>query len=183
MNTIRDLSLQLGASERTLRRSACSGLIRCNRPSARKLQVSASERLYLHHHWNLLSGLRRSLRTEPNITLAAVFGSFARGDDELPSDIDLLVSLREDNAWETAGLEERLSVAVGRNVEIARLSLVNRDPHFLSEILKDGRVLIDREDEWASLNAQATKINQAASRERAARKRRAATAIDLLTHT
>ena len=48
--------------------------------------------------WSLLSALRRALRTEPNVRLAVVYGSFARGDDVSDSDLDLLVSLREDQS-------------------------------------------------------------------------------------
>ena len=44
----------------------------------------------------LVADLRRALRTEPNVRLAVLYGSLARGDEDAGSDLDLLVSLAED---------------------------------------------------------------------------------------
>ena len=90
------LADELGADARTLRRAAADGTIRCERVSARRQRVEEDERRYAMEHWPLLSTLRRALRTEPNVRLAVLYGSVARGDDTPDSDLDLLVSLAED---------------------------------------------------------------------------------------
>lgn len=98
MLELAELADELGVDARTLRRAAADGTIRCERVGARRQRVSEDERRYAAGHWSLLSALRRALRTEPNVRLAVVYGSFARGDDTPDSDLDLLVSLREDHA-------------------------------------------------------------------------------------
>jgi predicted nucleotidyltransferase len=174
MNSLRELANQLGADERTLRRGVECGLVRAERVSARRTLIPASERVYLQRHWPLLSRLRRALRTEPNVALAAVFGSVARGHDHDDSDIDLLVKLRDDDAFRAADLEARLSMALGRDVQAVRLGSV--DPVLLADALRDGRVLVDRERVWPRLKARRHRIDARARAERAKLRREAAEA-------
>ncbi len=54
-------------------------MVRCERLGLRRQRVSDEERRYAIDHWQLLARLRRALRTEPNVRLAAVYGSVARG--------------------------------------------------------------------------------------------------------
>jgi predicted nucleotidyltransferase len=91
-----ELARELDVDARTLRRAATDGTIHCDRVSARKQRVSEAERRYVTAHWPLLSALRRALRTEPNVRMAVLYGSMARGDDTRDSDVDLLVSLGAD---------------------------------------------------------------------------------------
>lgn len=174
MSSIPELAELLGADERTLRRGVECGLIRAERPSPRGTRVTASERLYLHRHWPLLSELRRALRTEPNVAMAVVFGSVARGHDREDSDIDLLVQLREDDAWRAADLEARLSVALARDVQVVRLA--KADPILLAGALRDGRVLVDRERRWPRLQGRTRRVLAQARTHRARLRREAAAA-------
>lgn len=181
MGLMRELASELPVSERTLRRTVASGLIRAERTGARKLRLTARERRYLYDHWGMLSSLLGALRTERNARMAVLFGSTATGDDDAGSDVDLLVSLRDDHVFRVADLEARLSGALGREVEIARLSSARGNPILLAEALRHGRVLVDRDTEWRKLRERQDAIAAAAERARREKRRRAAAAIAALT--
>lgn len=172
---------EVGADERTLRRAAGRGMVRCTRPGPRQLEMDGSEQDYLHSHWALLSALTRALRTEPNVRLAVLHGSAARGDDRPDSDIDLLVALREDRPDAAVKLAVRLESALGRPVDVARLGRVEgRSPLFLLHALEEGRVLIDRDDRWAALKARRPQVERAARRQRQRARRQAAESLRML---
>lgn len=165
MNLAQDLARDLGTTDRSIRRALNDGLIRGERPSPRKMLVPARERVYLRAHWSLLSGLRRALRTEPNVKLAVLYGSFARGEADPDSDVDVLVELVRDDAPRAAALRRRLELVVGREVGLARLPVVESgSPLLLAEVLKEGRVLVDRADRWAGLRARRASIERRARR-------------------
>lgn len=180
MSDVQELAGLLGADERTLRRAVGDGLIQARREGPRRIAVPASERRYLNGHWELLSRLRRALRTEPNVRLAVLFGSFARGDDRPDSDLDLLVALADHGIGKMGYLTLRLSTATGREVELIELEQARRAPFLLLEILTYGRVLVDREDVWARLRAEQPLIRRRAAREHKRAKRAAAEAIEAL---
>ena len=160
MSELTLLARRLGASERTLRRAANLGLLRAERMSERRLRLADGERRYLERRWPLLSGLRRALRTEPNVRLAVLFGSVARGDDEDGSDVDVFVDLRDGNWLRLAELEERVSRAVARDIRLMRLADAQNEATLLGEVLADGRVLLDRDDEWPGLVQQAEQMRR-----------------------
>jgi predicted nucleotidyltransferase len=173
-----DLADELGADARTLRRAAADGTIRCERMSARRQHVDEHERHYATEHWPLLSTLRRALRTEPNVRLAVVYGSVARGDDTPGSDLDLLVSLGADRPDTAVKLAVRLERAVGREVDVARLNRIeDAAPLLLLEALDEGRVLLDRDGEWAGLKARRGEIARHARHAHEARRRRARASV------
>jgi predicted nucleotidyltransferase len=148
-----------------LRRAASQGALRASRPGPRRLRLASGEREYLVAHWPILSGLRRTLRTEHGVRLAVLYGSLARGDEDEDSDLDLLVSLSEDHL--SAGLElaRRLQPVSGRRVDIARLERVETGaPLLLERVLDEGRVLIDRDRMWEELNKRAPTIRVRAFR-------------------
>jgi len=176
MSDLARLSAALDTSERTLRRAAAAGLVRADRLSERRLRVPDAERRYLTSHWPVLSGLRAALRTEPNIRLAVLFGSTARGDDGPRSDVDVLVWVRSPGRFRLMELEDRLSTSVGRRVELVRLSDAKRDPVLLSEVIADGRLLVDRDNLWPRLAADRHAIRDQAEREFAIH------ASEVLTH-
>ena len=155
---------ELGTTGRTLRRAVNQGLIRAERPSPRKLEIAVRERQFLRQMWPLLSDLRRALRTEPSVALAVLFGSNARGDAHSESDIDLLVKSRVPS--DARRLARRLSDRLGRTVQLIELSEAEAAPLLLAEVLREGRVLVDREKIWSGLTDQAAKIEAAARRER-----------------
>ena len=172
------LARELGVDGRTLRRAAADGTIRCERVSARRQHVSEDERRYVAGHWLLLSALRRALRTEPNVRLVVIYGSMARGDDTLDSDLDLLVSLGEDGPDAAVKLAGRLERALGRQVDVARLNRIeDTAPLLLLRAIDEGRVVLDRDREWSSLRTRRSEIARRARRVREARRRRARTSI------
>jgi predicted nucleotidyltransferase len=173
-----ELARELGVDARTLRRAAADGTVRCERVGARRQRVSEDERQYAAGHWPLLSTLRRALRTEPNVRLAVLYGSVARGDDTPDSDLDLLVSLGEDRADAAVKLAVRLERAVGRDVDVARLNRVQGTaPLLLLRAIDEGRVVLDRDGEWTALETRRSEIARRARDAHEARRRRARASI------
>lgn len=162
MGTIQDLARDLGADERTLRRAASQGTLRARRPGPRRLRLDAGEGEYLLAHWQLLADLRRTLRLERGIRLAVLYGSVARGDEDVDSDLDLLVShagaVRRDPT-------SRLQDVAGRRVDVARLDRVEATaPLLLDRVLDEGRVLVDRDRQWPRLHERRQAIRARARR-------------------
>jgi predicted nucleotidyltransferase len=142
-----------------MRRAARAGTLRCRRPSPRRLEVDAEERAYLRDHWPLLAQLRAVLRTEPNVRFAAIFGSLARGDERLDSDLDVVVEFRARDRRGRIRLADKLRSACGRDVQMLHLRDIEQcAPDLLGEIVSEGRVLVDRDDRWAGLTARRTQI-------------------------
>jgi predicted nucleotidyltransferase len=172
------LARELGVDGRTLRRAATDGAIHCERVSARRQHISEDERRYVVGHWPYLAALRRALRTEPNVRLAVLYGSMARGDDTPDSDLDLLVALSEDAPTAAVRLAVRLERALGRRVDVARLNRIEETaPLLLLRAIDEGRVVLDRDREWNDLRARRGEIARRARRTRVARHRRARASI------
>lgn len=171
-STLPALAEDLGADERTLRRAARRGTVRCRRPGPRQLELAAGELDYLRSHWELLHQLARALRTERNVGLAVLFGSAARGDDRRDSDIDLLVDLRVPASGAASALADRLERTLGRPVDVAQLERVEEHaPLLLLYALDEGRVLVDRSDAWPRLLARRGEVGRAARRAEQAERR------------
>ncbi len=151
---LEQLAYDVGVHERTLRRAAANGLIFARRSSPRRLSLSDSETAWVRSHWQLVGGLLAVLRTEPNLELAVLFGSVARGDD-VPgaSDVDLLVGLRRSDPGAVRALHRRLQERLRVDVQIVPLRAARRDPRLLAEVLRDGRPLVDRGHLWLQLQA------------------------------
>jgi predicted nucleotidyltransferase len=114
----------------------------------------------------------------PTSRLSVLYGSVARGDDTPDSDLDLLVSLGEDRPDAAVKLAVRLERALGREVDVARLNRVqDTAPLLLLRALDEGRVLLDRDDEWIGLKARRSKIARRASHAHEAKRRRAHASI------
>jgi predicted nucleotidyltransferase len=175
------IAAQLGADERTLRRATERGTVRARRPGPRSLELAPGEIQYLRSHWDLLSALTRALRTEPNVRMAVLYGSRARGDDRRGSDIDLLVDFRDDGRASTSELGRRLAEATGAPVDVARLSRVRSEaPLLVLQALDEGRVLVDREDRWPELLRTRAAVARAARRQMSRGRRAAADSIQEL---
>lgn len=165
MGVIRELAVELGAEERTLRRAASQGTVRCRRSSPRRLRLAAGEREYLGDHWELLAALRRALRTERGVRLAVLYGSMARGDDDAGSDLDLLVAFAGRRPADALELTMRLERVTGRRVDVADLQRVEAAaPLLLDRALGEGRVLIDRDGRWRWLRGRRRAIHARAQR-------------------
>ena len=151
VDSLRALARLLDVPERTLRRAAADGLVHGRRVSERRYVTTLREEEYLRTHWQLLSLLRASLRTEPNVRAAVLFGSTAVGRESDGSDVDLLVWLRDSSARAVAGLAGRLRERVGRDVQLVRFEDAQRSAALIVDALADGRVLIDRDDVWPAV--------------------------------
>ncbi len=92
MGAIQELAADLAVEGRTLRRAVSQGTLRASRDGSRDLRLAPGERDYLRAHWPLLSELRGVLLPEHDVRLAVLYGSLARGDEDVGSDLDLLVS-------------------------------------------------------------------------------------------
>lgn len=158
------LATDLNTSDRTLRRALKQGLIHADRPSPRSVDIGVDEHSYLFHAWPELSELREALRTEPRVLLAVLFGSKARGDASADSDIDLLVEVREGGDGQAIG--SRLAERLGQPVQVVRLDEAEHAPMLLGEILRDGRVLVDRDGLWPGLRKRTASIERRSKAER-----------------
>jgi predicted nucleotidyltransferase len=112
----------------------------------------------------LIGSLLRELRTLPNVRLATLFGSAARGDDQPSSDLDVLIELRSDGVHERAQVAERLEAASGRPVQLVSLEDARRAPSLLAGALRDGRVLVDRHEGWQKLKERESDIRREAEK-------------------
>lgn len=155
-----ELADELGTTDRTLRRAVEQGLLRAHRLSPRTLDLPIPERVYVRRAWPLLSTLREALRTEPAVSMAVLFGSRARGDDQPLSDVDLLVALRRDA--DRHDVARRLSRRAGHDVHALLLDDARQKPLLLAEIVREGRVLVDRDGAWPALLAQRDRIERSA---------------------
>lgn len=164
MESLRRVATELQIPERTLRRAAADGLIRGERVSPRRFQVTLREESYLRTHWALLRALRAALRTEPNVRLAVLFGSTATGSDDESSDLDVLVALQDRDVRRLAELAERLSRALARDVQLVGLSEAQAAPALIVDVLEQGRVLVDRDDLWSTLQDRAARWRRLARR-------------------
>jgi predicted nucleotidyltransferase len=179
-----DLAREVGADARTMRRAAADGTIRPERAGPRRQNVGLQEYGYAVTHWPLLASLRKLLRTEPNVRLAVLYGSTARGEDTPPSDIDLLVSFRDDRPEAAVKLAVRLERGLERKVDIARLDRVRETgPLLLLQVIDEGRALLDRDGLWRELQTQRDQIELQANRAHEAQRERARVSVKELLAT
>jgi uncharacterized protein len=85
----------------------------------------------------------------PYVRKVSVFGSFARGDDTLESDIDLLVELkprelRPPLGFKWFGLWDELEEILGRKVDLVSESALS--PYVRPHVEKDFMLLYEEED-------------------------------------
>jgi predicted nucleotidyltransferase len=168
---------RLGCSERTLRRYVNDGLLHGRRVARRRLELSYEEEKYLAAHWELLSKLRTALRTERGARLVVLFGSTATGEDQDSSDVDLLVVHEDEGPRSLARLQMRVRRALGRPVDVVGLEQAETMPTLLADILREGRVLVDRGGLWDGLQERRREVSAAADREEREVARRAHEAV------
>jgi predicted nucleotidyltransferase len=176
---LQELAQSLHVNERTLRRAWALGTVRGERVTPYKLRVPIDERLYLRRHWPTISKLRAVLRTEPNVSLAVLFGSVARGDDDEQSDIDLLVGFRSPGLGKGGALARRLRSHIDVPLDVIVLENALRRASFMVEILRDGRVLVDRDGRWAEMRARAGDFDARAREDDRVRAERARKTIEM----
>jgi hypothetical protein len=69
----------------------------------------------------------------------------------------VLVDLDDPAVGRLADIAGRLTRRVGREVQLVRLSDARHTPVLMLAVLRDGRVLIDRDEGWALERAQLSK--------------------------
>lgn len=183
MTDLQLLASEVGASERTLRRAVSQGTLRGERLSPRHLRLAATEKRYIRRSWKLLSVLRKSLRTEPNVRFALLFGSAARGDDTGSSDVDLLVDMRDASLVARVDLAMKLEAILDREVDITPLEAVADSPELLATAAREGRVIVDREGRWPQLGGELDRLTRRAEAQARKDKHRALAAVDELLST
>jgi predicted nucleotidyltransferase len=161
------LAAEIGVSSRTLRRAVLRGLVRGKQSKRGRYEITSGERRYVRHHWGTLSEVLAFLRTEPNVRLAVLFGSLARGDARAESDVDLLVQFARKEDLGPADLSLRLSERLGRNVHVVTLEAAENSSLLLADVLREGRVLVDREGSWPRLRRRADRVERRARRDEA----------------
>ena len=166
--TLSQTAEALRCNERTLRRYANEGLLRGKRRGRQELRLPFDEERYLREHWSLLSGLRRALRTEHDVRLAVLFGSAATGDDHPGSDVDLLIEHSTGDLARVAALRRRLQAPIERPVHLVLLEDARRSPVLLADVLREGRVIVDRDGAWRRLMRQRGETLRRASDEEGA---------------
>jgi predicted nucleotidyltransferase len=106
-----------------------------------------------------IARIRDVLQADPDVEVAALFGSAARGRLHAGSDVDVYVRLRPGAAWSPhreLSLASDLSEAAGREVDLTiedeeRTSVILR-----LEIARHGRLLTERRGgAWVDLRARA----------------------------
>lgn len=178
LGTLPDIAAELGADPRTLRRAAQRGTVRCKRPGPRSFELDPAEFAYLQSHWDLLGTLTRALRTEPNVDLAVLYGSTARGSEHRGSDLDILVAFRDPTRASSALLARRLEGHTGIAVDVASLAHVRKtSPLLLHQVIDEGRVLVDRADTWEELRRARESIARAGRRQMERGRRKAAASL------
>ncbi len=178
LGTLPDIAAELGADPRTLRRAAQRGTVRCKRPGPRSFELDPGEFAYLQSHWDLLGTLTRALRTEPNVDLAVLYGSTARGSEHRGSDLDVLVAFRDPTRASAALLARRLEGRTGIAVDVASLAYVRKtSPLLLRQVIDEGRVLVDRANTWEELRHARESIARAGRRQMERGRRQAAASL------
>lgn len=77
-----------------------------------------------------------------DISYCALFGSFARGDANGTSDIDLLVRFEKPIGWAFFGIAEDLQDKLGRRVDLATEAMLNK--HIRDSVLSDLQVIYEK---------------------------------------
>lgn len=174
---LRETATALRCDERTLRRYAGLGLLRATRGKRRELRLPYSEEAYLRQHWELLHSLRGTLRTEPSVRLAVLFGSAATGEDRPESDVDLLIEHSSGDLERIVELQRRLTARIGRPAHFVSLDDAESSPLLLADILREGRTIVDRDGAWRRLGERRDQLMRRAGGEEKANRRAARRAV------
>lgn len=165
-----ETAARLDCSERTLRRYVHEGALRGERRSRNEISLPYGEERYLRQHWDLLSGLRRALRTEHSVRLAVLYGSTATGDDRPDSDVDLLIAHSSKDPEDIVEFRRRLQERIDKPVHLTLLEDAEGSPSLLADVLLEGRLIADRDGIWLRLSRRRRRLlRMAAAEEEATR--------------
>ena len=94
------------------------------------MKTLAEIEIALQSRWQTLYDVHRVRRI-------GIFGSRARGDDTLVSDVDILVELEGPVGWEIVDLHRYLEDALGVRVDLVTQGAVRRKPLLWESIQED----------------------------------------------
>lgn len=77
-----------------------------------------------------------------DIEYCALFGSFARGEADENSDVDLLVRFSKPIGWKFYGIAEDLEVVLGKKVDLATERMLNK--YIRESVLRDLQVIYEK---------------------------------------
>ena len=98
--------------------------------------------------------LIKALEEFPEVELAVIFGSTARGEATRGSDVDVGVQLKDKSLQVLSRMEVLLARAVGREVDVVPMD--ESPPLLRFEIARDGKLLVERKPHaWADFRARA----------------------------
>jgi len=86
-----------------------------------------------------------------DISYCAVFGSFARGDATLDSDIDLLVRFSKPVGYRFFGLAEELEAVLGKQVDLATDKMIGS--HIRESVMLDLQTIYEETEQFAPTTA------------------------------
>ena len=151
MTSLHRLALEIGVSERTLRRALRSELIRGGWSTPHRLSLPPGEPGYVSRSWDLLDALRRKLRPMHDVRLAVLFGPRAVDSRDDRGALQVLAAHDSRSGRRTDVIASRLAEAADRQVVVLSLDDPRADAALLLEVLRDGRVLLDRHLAWTRL--------------------------------
>jgi predicted nucleotidyltransferase len=157
MTELNLLAAEIGVNGRTLRRAGNRQTIQWTRRSPRAITVSTQEYDYIRRHWKLLERALQVLRTRP-ASVWPCFSAASRFDEDTASDVDVLVRVR--GGWREQERPRSPSSALGHQVQLVALD--QAPPLLLADVLREGRVLADRDGDWALLSRRSRSIARAA---------------------
>lgn len=92
----------------------------------------------------------------------------------------MLVDLRDSSLDRLIDVQEKLTSAVDRQLDIVRLADAEAEPALLAEAVADGRVLVDRVGLWPTLCRRESRLRRYGGEREAQRAQDALAAIDRL---
>lgn len=92
---------------------------------------------------DMIKQIEKVLRKR-HVSRASIFGSYARGDADDNSDIDLLVEPARKSLFELAGIKMELEKALKKEVDILTYNGLNfsKDEDFKERVLKEHMIII-----------------------------------------
>jgi predicted nucleotidyltransferase len=131
-------------------------------------ELDETERRWLARNGSIVRLIDEVTRNDDAVDTVVLFGSRARGDQRLDSDVDLIVDGRiaRDSRARTA-LRGELLERLGHDVEISTLEETRAAPVVMIEALHEGRVLKDTAGRWQATVEAKHEIEEQAAAERA----------------
>ena len=85
----------------------------------------------------LLNENRKTLMQRFGVKRIAIFGSYARNEHTLLSDVDILVELKSPLGWEIVDLHDYLEQLLEVRVDLSTLGALQRKPYLWESVRKD----------------------------------------------